>query len=171
MSTPISHAENRHHLLLVEAHQVNEYLDARLVAAEVPDGQRLAVAENVLTLALQAREYGKSENEDTPLDGGADSADQLRQLREDVLRGARIPAAWGQGASEQSPSAPGGLRAQTLDQVLLFALLKVAAENAALGNGGGTSLPSVERVLQLESAIIRDALDYATKNPVIKKTE
>lgn len=66
MSHSFSIAENRHHLLLAEAHQVNEFLDARLVAAEVSDGQRLAVAENVLTLALQAREYGKSENEDTP---------------------------------------------------------------------------------------------------------
>lgn len=190
MSAPISHAENRHHLLLAEAHQVNEFLDARLVAAEVPDGQRLAVAENVLTLALQAREYGKSENEDTPhidvrapclaemvrllpltdagrdkliidinaadpclseyvsdgsapadpadralvlyvlltgrgwprhfavavaladggrdavralwplcahpAGGGTDGADHLRQLREDVLRGARIPSSWDQ---------------------------------------------------------------------------
>ncbi len=58
MSHPFSIAENRHHLLLAEAHQVNEFLDARLFAAEVPEDQRLAVAESVLTLALQAREYG-----------------------------------------------------------------------------------------------------------------
>lgn len=54
MSAPFA-PENRHHLLLTEAHQLNEFLDARLVGAEVPDDQRLATARDVLGLALTAR--------------------------------------------------------------------------------------------------------------------
>lgn len=57
MSQPFSAPENRHHLLLTEAHQVNEFLDARLVGAEVPEGHRSALAENVLALAMQARAW------------------------------------------------------------------------------------------------------------------
>lgn len=53
MSAPFT--QNRHHLLLTEAHQLNEFLDARLIGAEVPEGQRLAVAHKVLELALDAR--------------------------------------------------------------------------------------------------------------------
>lgn len=53
MSAPFT--QNRHHLLLAEAHQLNEFLDARLIGAEVPEDQRLAVARDVLELALAAR--------------------------------------------------------------------------------------------------------------------
>ncbi len=53
MSAPFT--QNRHHLLLAEAHQLNEFLDARLIGAEVPEDQRLAVARDVLELAMVAR--------------------------------------------------------------------------------------------------------------------
>ena len=55
MSTPFAPANRHHHLLLVEAHQVNEFLDARLAGAEVPEDRQLAVARDVLELALAAR--------------------------------------------------------------------------------------------------------------------
>ena len=54
MSAPFS-PENRHHLLLAEAHQVNEFLDARLIGAEVPDDERADIARAVLALALASR--------------------------------------------------------------------------------------------------------------------
>lgn len=54
MSAPFS-PDNRHHLLLTEAHQVNEFLDARLAGAEVPEGQRPYIAIRTLELALMAR--------------------------------------------------------------------------------------------------------------------
>lgn len=55
MSQPFSATENRHHLLLTEAHQVNEFLDARLAGAEVPERQRDEVAAHTLIAALIAR--------------------------------------------------------------------------------------------------------------------
>ena len=54
MSAPFS-PENRHHLLLAEAHQVNEFLDARLIGAEVPDGERYSFTVETPLLALIAR--------------------------------------------------------------------------------------------------------------------
>lgn len=57
MSAPFS-PDNRHHLLLTEAHQVNEFLDARLVGAEVPEEHRLDAAVSALELALLARRSG-----------------------------------------------------------------------------------------------------------------
>lgn len=54
MSAPFT-PENRHHLLLTEAHQLNEFLDARLAGAEVPERQRLTVARDVLELATRSR--------------------------------------------------------------------------------------------------------------------